>query len=356
MWLEIGAWQALGVSALLSFLFVLSLYLWRHATLHDRDDPTVIKQRLFSVVSVCIIAPVVMLQFARVDTPEKHGPPFTTWIGFPTRGLDYAATVPLLLTASLFLGPMYLHLLHYPSPTLQLQHLSALLHSLYSSERHRLMTLRNLVFAPLAEEFIFRTCTCSLLAAAGYSITATLLLSPLLFALSHLHHLIGLVRTKGFTLRQAVLAVTFQLFHTALFGAFAAHVYLSTGSFVACALSHAFCNMMEFPDLGWLFNSYHAAYGRRLSVGLAFVLGMALFALAMRPAMELEGYHNWLPEVRRMAQEAAMNAGGGGREGVLAAGMPSVAEGKEAMEGLGELVGMASSDLLLLSSTATRTP
>ena len=351
MWLEIGAWEALGVSGLLSFLFVLSLYLWRRATLHDRDDPTVIKQRLFSVVSVSIIAPILMLQFARVDTAEKRGPPFTTWIGFPTRGLAYASTVPLLLTASLFLGPMYLHLLHYPSPTLQLQHLSSVLHSLTSSERHLLMTLRNLVFAPLCEEFIFRVCTCSLLAAAGYSTTSTLLLSPLLFGLSHLHHLIGLVRTKGFTLRQATLAVTFQLFHTALFGAFAAYTFLSTGSFIACALSHAFCNLMEFPDLGWMFNSYHVAYGRRVSVGVVFVLGMLLFAVALKPAMEFEGYHNWLPEVRRVAQEAATGTGGG--KGAVG-GLPNVVAAKGAIEGFGELIGMASSELL--SSTAGRTP
>ena len=254
--------------------------------------------------------------------------------------MAYASTVPLLLTASLFLGPVYLHLLHFPAPSLQLQHLTATLQALSSSERLRLMTLRNLVFAPLCEEFIFRTCSCSLLTAAGFSSATTLLLSPLLFGLAHLHHLIGLVRAKGFTLRQGLLAVFFQLFHTALFGAFAAYVYLSTGSFLACALSHAFCNLMEFPDLGWMFNQYHGAYARRLSVGLVFLVGIALFASSLKPAMELEGYHNWLPEVRRMAQAADASAAG--------RGFVSAAESvtAPALEALGELIGRASNDLL----------
>ena len=256
--------------------------------------------------------------------------------------------MPLLLTASLFLGPMYLHALRYPSLSLQRSHASSLLHALSSSERALLMTLRNLVFAPLCEEFIFRTCTCSMLAAAGFSTASTLLLSPLLFGLSHLHHLIGLVRAKGFSVRQAAIAVGFQLFHTALFGAFAAYVYLSTGSFLACALSHAFCNLMEFPDLGWMFNVYHAAYSRRLSIAIVFLIGIAVFATALKPAMELDGYHNWLPEVRRMAQQETLGPTARGAD-LAAAASEDV---KAALVGLAEGIGRVSSEAL--SSTAAQ--
>ena len=301
MWLEVSPQQALSVSMLLSFLFVVSLYIWRRSTLHDRDDPTVIKQRLFSVVSVCLIAPIIMLQFARGDTPAKHGPPFTTWIGFTTHGLFYSATLPLLLTASLFLGPMYLHFLHYPSLSLLLAHASSFLSSL-SSERSLLIKLRNLVVAPVCEEFIFRGCVISLLLAANLPYSALLLLSPLLFGLSHLHHLVGLMRSKGFPVPQAVATVAFQLLHTTLFGIYAAYVYLSTGSVVACILCHAFCNWMEFPDLGWTGNPHHPAYKQRLSVAIVFIVGMIVFGCSLRSVMERGEYGNWMDEVRAVLQ------------------------------------------------------
>ena len=316
MWLEVSPQQALSISTLLSFLFVISLYIWRRSTLHDRDDPTVIKQRLFSVISVCLIAPIVILQFAREDTPAKHGPPFTTWIGFTTRGLFYSATLPLLLTASLFLGPMYLHFLHYPSLSLLLAHAGSFLSSL-SSERAFLIKVRNLVLAPVCEEFIFRGCVISLLLAANLPYSALLLLSPLLFGLSHLHHLVGMMRSKGVPLPQAVAAVSFQLLHTTLFGTFAAYVYLSTGSVVACILCHAFCNWMEFPDLGWMGNPHHPAYKRRVSVAIVFIVGMVVFGCSLRSVMERGEYSNWMDEVRAVLQRQEVVGGsdmtGGGQ-------------------------------------------
>ena len=318
MWLEVCPQQALSVSTLLSFLFVVSLYIWRRSTLHDRDDPTVIKQRLFSVVSVCLIAPIVMLQFAREDTAAKHGPPFSTWIGFSTRGLFYSATLPLLLTASLFLGPMYLHFLHYPSLSLLAAHARSYLSSL-SSERVLLIKARNLVLAPVCEEFIFRGCVISLLLAASLPYSACLLLSPLLFGLSHLHHLVGLMRAKGMPVPQAVAAVSFQLVHTTLFGTFAAYVYLCTGSVVACMLCHAFCNLMEFPDLGWIGDTRHTAHKRRLSVAVVFVAGMLLFGFGLRGVMERSEYDNWMDEVRAVLQTQELMGGGDVTAGVQSA-------------------------------------
>ena len=332
MWLEVSPQQALSVSTLLSFLFVVSLYIWRRSTLHDRDDPTVIKQRLFSVISVCLIAPITMLHFAREDTPAKHGPPFTTWIGFSTRGLLYSATLPLLLTASLFLGPMYLHFLHHPSLSLLLAHAGSFLSSL-SSERSLLIKLRNLLLAPVCEEFIFRACVISLLLAADLPYSALLLLSPLLFGLSHLHHLVGLMRSKGFSVPQAVAAVGFQLLHTTLFGTYAAYVYLSTGSVVACMLCHAFCNWMEFPDLGWIGNVYHPAYKRRVSVALVFVVGMLLFGYNLRSVMERSEYENWMDDVRVVLQ-AQQLAGSSEGTGVVQSVSGSADEGLLLVEGV----------------------
>jgi hypothetical protein len=73
-----------------------------------------------------------------------------------------------------------------------------------------------------------------------------------IFGAAHLHHLIMLVRARGYTLKQGLLAVGFQLTYTTLFGAYASFVFMRTGSLPAVVLCHTFCNVMGFPDLSWL--------------------------------------------------------------------------------------------------------
>lgn len=185
-------------------------------------------------------------------------------LGLRSSGLLAASALPLLLTAVLFAGPL-----------LQL--------ATDRRQRHaRLalplpMLLRNLVVAPLVEEFVFRSCMLSYLLASGVGPTAAVALSPLLFAASHLHHVYDLTRFQGHSLRSALAAVAFQFSYTALFGWLAAWLFVRSRHLAAVALPHAFCNFMGPP-----LPPAPAAPGRSRILA-AYGLGVAGFALLLRP-------------------------------------------------------------------------
>ncbi len=110
---------------------------------------------------------------------------------------------------------------------------------------------------PLAEEWVFRCCMCPVLLAGGWGQSAVIFGTPLLFGLAHVHHLINLVRQQGMTVQQGAVKVIFQLAYTTLFGIYASFVLIRTGQLNAVFLAHAFCNVMEVPQLGWLLNPQH---------------------------------------------------------------------------------------------------
>lgn len=197
-------------------------------------------------------------------------------LGLRSSGLLAASILPLLLTAVLFAGPL-----------LQL--------ATDRRQRHaRLalplpMLLRNLVVAPLVEEFVFRSCMLSYLLASGVGPTAAVALSPLLFAASHLHHVYDLTRFQGHSLRSALAAVAFQFSYTALFGWLAAWLFVRSRHLAAVTLPHAFCNFMGPP-----LPPAPAAPGRS-RIMAAYGLGVAGFALLLRPLSDPRLYANdWL--------------------------------------------------------------
>jgi len=274
---------SLLTSAFLASSFVGSLYIWKDALTRDRDEPEVIKRRLLSIFIVCLLAPW-SLYIWRDDSLLAVGPPFLTWIGITTEGLGLALIFPLFLTMSLFIGPIYLLLC---KETFQ----SLALHAVrdFYPER-RLRTLRNIILAPFAEEFVFRACICSLLFSGGWSFTFTVLGSPLLFGIAHLHHLLGMVRAQGYSTKEAALAVGYQLCYTTLFGTYASFIFLRTGHLVAAFLCHAFCNVLGFPDLSWL---RHEDQRHRFVVGFFYILGVVLFSNLLFPLTSPHLYNSW---------------------------------------------------------------
>eukprot|EP00455_Lapot_gusevi_P043880 TRINITY_DN540_c0_g1_i1.p1 TRINITY_DN540_c0_g1~~TRINITY_DN540_c0_g1_i1.p1 ORF type:complete len:311 (-),score=43.16 TRINITY_DN540_c0_g1_i1:66-947(-) len=277
--LALSPLAALATSGVLAGGFVGSLYVWRQSTSLSRDHPTQIKRRLISIVVWCAIAPLI---FAYWSVPDEKGLPLYVLLGFNTEGLLYALFLPLLLTMSLFLGPLYMNYL--TSRTVR-DYISDSL-----DERHRLIQLRNIIAGPFAEEWVFRACICPLLFAGGFSVPATVLGSPVLFGVAHLHHLVDHVKSRGMSLRDGCLVVGFQLFYTTVFGAYASFLFVRTGHAIAPMLVHSFCNIMEFPDLSWLFNREHP---HRKEIGIAFVVGIILFAFLLFPMTTPSLYGSW---------------------------------------------------------------
>lgn len=146
---------------------------------------------------------------------------------------------------------------------------------------------RNFVLAPLMEEWIFRACMLSILAAADWSAWALTTVAPLLFGLAHIPHALEVRRTHPhLPWSAAVLSSLFQAAYTTLFGAYAAFLFLRTGNFVAPFLVHAFCNVMGLPDLAWWTDPADPAARYRPVILAGFVLGVFLFAVLVSPASD----------------------------------------------------------------------
>lgn len=85
---------------------------------------------------------------------------------------------------------------------------------------------------------------------ARASAAQTVLLSPLIFGLSHAHHFYEFRLTHPrVPVAGALLRTALQLAYTTLFGAYATLVYVRSGSLLAVCAVHAFCNAMGLPQL-----------------------------------------------------------------------------------------------------------
>jgi len=153
---------------------------------------------------------------------------------------------------------------------------------LFQTPRTPLVPTRNLIVAPLFEEFVFRSCMCAILYAGGVSLSDIILFSPLVFGLAHVHHALeAIVRFKQ-PWKQQILRATLQTAYTTLFGIFAAFLLIRTGHFVAPFVSHMFCNSMGLPSLEFLFRPDYDLKDYRKHIAFLFFFGIVLFVFELR--------------------------------------------------------------------------
>ncbi|KAK6011605.1 CAAX amino terminal protease family protein, partial [Ostertagia ostertagi] len=142
---------------------------------------------------------------------------------------------------------------------------------------------------PVTEEITFRCCCVSLLKGC-VSPSMAIIVGPLPFACSHLHH-IGDDRRRGFTPSQAIARRGFQLVYTYLFGAYATYLFLKSGHAFAPIVTHAVCNCLGLP----LFNEIGTFSKRwqRVLLWTAYASGMCGFIFLLGPLTRPELYQNW---------------------------------------------------------------
>jgi prenyl protein peptidase len=180
-------------------IFVGGLYLVpKEVRALPRDDPRHIRARFGAVSAATLLSVAVLSLLLRDETAAPEN--MLEWVGLPPRGLLAATFLPLMLTASLFLGPlattaMYLHRWRSAAPsraagsvwqwtkrTVPVSWTSALQADL----RARVggtpeEQLRTLVVGPLCEEVVFRGCMLPLLVVAGHRPLLACLECPLVF-------------------------------------------------------------------------------------------------------------------------------------------------------------------------------
>ena len=192
----------------LSTLFVSSLYVWDFfvpgITKRGRDDPRVIILRSISVVvSSCISLVCCGLYTARWS---NFGSPTPTSLLFT-----------VIQTMILMMGPIYVSL-----------------STLKKIQTDPFIWLRNAIVAPIFEEIVFRDCFFRILSHSGFSGAAAIVLAPILFALSHIHHY------------QSIFSAIPMVLHTCCFGWIAFWFYTNK-SLLDAIVSHSICNMIGLP-------------------------------------------------------------------------------------------------------------
>ncbi|PNF23073.1 CAAX prenyl protease 2 [Cryptotermes secundus] len=265
-----------GACFLLSVVYVASLYIWNSP--HNRDHPSTIKKRFFSVFVMMFISPLFLYFFSQEHILQKA----TLWqlLGLRMHGLLPAIVIPMFLTMVLFLGPLSMQGFSglwklYTEPMYWMSNLT------------NLIWLRNYVVAPLSEEFTFRACMLPLLLQCFRPMTAVFV-CPLFFGVAHFHHMVERMRS-GLDLKRALMISCFQFSYTTLFGAYSAFLFAKTGHFVAPFAAHAFCNHMGFPDFGEILTYKDP---QRMLLMSLFVFGLVAWCILLTPLTNPAWYSN----------------------------------------------------------------
>lgn len=215
-----------------SLLFVFSLYFWKNSFSQRNQNLSIIK-RFVSITTVSII-------FTLVSP--------ISWkdMGFSSiKANIFGGIVGLLMSMILYLGPLiyfyYGNELDYP--------------------KFNLKSFKDVIFAPFFEEIYFRSCMIPIMQKANFSLTSTILITPLFFGLAHLHHHImdkSLKKTTFFlfgfsiSIKTKFINALFQITYTSVFGMISSLYLIKFESFSTPFLAHVFCNFMGFPSLDFM--------------------------------------------------------------------------------------------------------
>ncbi|QIX02050.1 hypothetical protein AMS68_007567 [Peltaster fructicola] len=242
---------AILCSVLFTVLYIAPFYLsptLRSTPLSSRNAPSVIQARVRAVFLTCFactaITAFILIEYAHATTTDLL---HLTGL-WPFSALDCVSVLGLV--AVLFIGPLF-EALVADGGWRELG-----FYSLKESVWDSWIGYRNLVIAPLSEEVVFRALTIPLYLIARVDATKIVFVSPLIFGLAHVHHLVDFLKShtlpgqktpSAMIWFQGIVRSLFQFTYTSLFGFFEAFVFLRTGSLLATILAHSFCNCMGFP-------------------------------------------------------------------------------------------------------------
>ena len=321
----------------LGSFYVISLYLWSKQNRFLRNDPAVIKRRFFSVFISSVFS--LVFVYCLCDTNfdsylnEKDYANLTRsyklneWIGFKFDfGLIKSIFISLFLTKILFAGPLFQILIKNYLITLRLKideyvdsnSLEKVKHITDSKSKKNYLRMnmkfdelinfrnfirflyndfkfipnikqfqeylcdiyfwRNYIISPFSEEFVFRSCVITLLF-PQLAFGKTIILTPLFFGLAHLHHIIEGYFNKEYPFNLLVQQHLFQFCYTYIFGVYSAYLFLRTGNFFASFVSHAFCNMMGFPNVAEVANDFSGF--TRICIIAFYFIGLFTFVFLL---------------------------------------------------------------------------
>ncbi|KAJ1780210.1 CAAX prenyl protease [Coemansia sp. RSA 1807] len=257
-------------------MYVASIYLFMAlfptplATIHDRDHPHIMKQRMRGVTLATLVSlaatSIVLWHWQSLDVRQ-----IVSQLGLDPRTAVPSVVVALVLMCVLFLGPLIT------------SHLEGgcgwdVLKRVPSSLWNQPIYLRNYVVGPITEELVFRSCVVALWSASNLSMTMCVFVSPVIFGVAHVHRAVSLY-VKGDALGRILLSTLLQLLYTTVFGWIAAGLFVRTRSVMGPIVAHIFCNLQGLPDFAKA--SQYPSY--KYFIWLAFVVGLVGFLVLFEP-------------------------------------------------------------------------
>ncbi|KAI5309766.1 hypothetical protein KEM55_002469 [Ascosphaera atra] len=207
----------------------------------SRSSPSVIQSRIQAVTissTLCSIGVFVFLVGWAKNSPLEAVRTMGWW---PVGVVDTLRC--LLLTAILFLGPLFL------SVIVDGDWKGWVCGARVVEMARDWVAWRNYVAAPITEEIVFRSVMISIQLAASMSPSRIVFITPLYFGIAHVHHLIETrIADPGFYWTPLLIRTVVQFAYTTLFGWYESFLYLRTGSLLAVIVVHAFCNVIGLPQ------------------------------------------------------------------------------------------------------------
>lgn len=117
-----------------------------------------------------------------------------------------------------------------------------------------------LVFGPITEEIVFRSCMFYLMhfhSAQHTTPAITIWISSIIFGIAHCHHIVDHIIHSKMTVRDAILRVVGQFAYTTVFALYCGFVFGRTQQVLASIAMHAMCNFLGLPDFQDIIQ-YHA--------------------------------------------------------------------------------------------------
>eukprot|EP00347_Sterkiella_histriomuscorum_P020788 403336457 len=285
MKLEVEPVEAVILGFGFSSLFVLSLYFWKFfegkkpaSQVYDENSTQELLKRITSVV-VFSFACMSFINI-RADHRQRQDVELVRWFGLQFNGnIAFAIANTAMLNSILFLGEI-------------VQYFVGMKENQY--DEISLLGFKNIVLAPMFEEFIFRGCLINIFVEANImSLNKCVLILPAFFAIAHLHHLFQQRHLPKDQFRRVLMGKLFQLCFTQVFGIYAGYVYVYTGSLWAAIALHAQCNYFGFPSFGNLFDENYSSTKRQI-VGYLYLVGIILFYNTLGVFLNPDYYDSWL--------------------------------------------------------------
>eukprot|EP00298_Acanthocystis_sp_HF-20_P025065 c36775_g1_i1.p1 GENE.c36775_g1_i1~~c36775_g1_i1.p1 ORF type:complete len:341 (-),score=77.34 c36775_g1_i1:8-970(-) len=248
--------QTLGFyhAIVLSYSFVASLYLWQFLGFPTlpRDNRIAIKQRMISVFFVCIFGTLYVFFVVPTTTLEL-------WmLGIRIEYLFQSIGVAVGLSMCLFLGSLVQIFLDF-------RYQESLSSLIPQSQNDKICLFRNLIYAPLAEEYVFRSLCSAVMIANNISPWIVIVSTSILFGMAHSHHILEHGR---------LISIIIMFTYTSIFGFYSAVIFFCTGHLFAVILAHGFCNLMGLPDFDALFTHQY-----RIVLWICYIIGVIAFSL-----------------------------------------------------------------------------